>query len=236
MATDVGRASNNEWLADYTRNSQPKEEKRMKVSDTGGGVDFEPAPAGNHVARCHMIIDLGTSHNEMYDTWRRQVFVGFELPTEIKTYKDADDNEVSMPFTVGKFYTASLNEKANLRKDLESWRGKPFTEDELSGFELDNVLGVPVMANVIHKEKKGGGAKADISSISPVPKGMDVPKPVHDTVTFSLDDFSQAKFDAVPKGFQEIIKRSEEYKNKDNNSDETPVHTGGEFKDDDIPF
>src|SRR3990167_3685661 len=36
--------------------------------------------------------------------------------------------------TISKFYTLSLSEKANLRKDLEGWRGKSFTESELEGF------------------------------------------------------------------------------------------------------
>ena len=39
------------------------------------------------------------------------------------------------PFLVRRRYTASLHEKSALRKDLESWRGRAFTNVELDGFK-----------------------------------------------------------------------------------------------------
>jgi len=38
---------------------------------------------------------------------------------------------------ISKRYTMSLGEQSTLRKDLESWRGKKFTPEELQGFDLN---------------------------------------------------------------------------------------------------
>jgi hypothetical protein len=236
-------SSNSSWWSDY---DNYEEKKTMKWSDKGGeGMDFEPAPAGNNIGICYMVLDLGTHYNEMYDNWRHQCFIGFELPAEIRTWKDKEGKEQSAPFTVGEFYTTSLNEKANLRKHLESWRGRPFTEDELEGFDSRNILGKPAMVNVIHTLNKKGNKKAKISSISPPVKGMPIPTAVHDQIFFSLDkeDFSHEAFEKLPDGFKDIVQRSKEWQALHSQDpaeqddvfvdDEIPDFTG---KADDIPF
>lgn len=211
----------------------------MKWTDAGGGGDFEPAPAGTHVARCYQIIDLGTHHNEMFDNERHQVFVGFELSAEEpRKWKDKDGNEKSGPVSVGKFYTMSLNEKANLRADLESWRGRPFTETELAGFDPKNILGAPAILSVIHEEKKGK-KKAVIASVAKMMKGMECPKAINPPIMFSLTEFNQGEFDKVPKGFQAIIRKSKEWAEMgwESGATEKLVDVGkDEFVDDDIPF
>lgn len=63
--------------------------------------------------------------------------------------------EDGRPFTVRKIYTASLHEKSNLHKDLKAWRGRPFTAEELAGFDLEKVLGAPCQVLVQHTEKDG---------------------------------------------------------------------------------
>ena len=45
-----------------------------------------------------------------------------------------DDN--GRRFQLRKDYKNSLHEKAGLRKDLEAWRGRRFTDAELAGFDL----------------------------------------------------------------------------------------------------
>jgi hypothetical protein len=45
------------------------------------------------------------------------------------------------PFAMFKNYTLSWSEKANLRLDLQSWRGKPFTQEEMRRFDLETILG-----------------------------------------------------------------------------------------------
>lgn len=171
----------------------------------GGGADFTPPPVGNHPARCVRVIDLGTQTSEYngQPSTKRQCLVSFELPTELMKGGEFDGK----PFIVSKFYTASLNEKANLRKDLETWRGRAFTAVELEGFDSKNVLGKPCLVNVIHSEK----GKAKLASIGAVPKGMTIPPQVNPSVYFSLDEFDQAGFDALSPGIKKIIAESPEY-------------------------
>jgi hypothetical protein len=75
------------------------------------------------------------------------------------------------PFTVHKRYTISLGTKANLYQDLVSWRSKPFTEAELQGFELKNLLDVPAYLSV-SKVDKGDKTYNNVVGILPLPKGM----------------------------------------------------------------
>ena len=87
---------------------------------------------------------------------------------------------------ISKTYTASMHEKAALSKDLESWRGRAFTDEERDGFDLKKVLGQPCLLNVIH-ENKGGTVYANIASVSPVPKGMPVKPAVNTEPTVELE-------------------------------------------------
>src|SRR5262249_53682681 len=98
---------------------------------------FEHAPAGTHLGICTSVIDLGTQHDEYQGKpiTRNRVLIQWEIQDAVR--------ENGEPFVIGKFYTNSLSEKANLRRDLESWRGKAFSEQELNGFDLAKILGAP---------------------------------------------------------------------------------------------
>lgn len=202
----------------------------MRWTDSGGG-DFEQAPIGSHVARCVKIIDIGTQKGEYQGkvNIRRQCIIGWELPNELMT----EGEYAGKPFTVSRFYTASLGEKANLRKDLESWRGRAFTEQELMGFDSKNILGKPCMLSVIHNDK----GKARVSGVMALPKGMPLPEQVNPSVYFSLDDFDQAVFDKLSDGYKKLIQTSPEYQALTNGGKQ-PAAQRGKFDDmeDDIPF
>lgn len=174
------------------------------AQDTGG-ADFQQAPAGSHIARCIKIIDIGTHHGEYQGapTVRNQIIVQWELPNETMTI----DGE-QMPLIVSKFYTNSLSEKANLRKDLESWRARPFSPEELMKFDLMKILGVGCMVSVVHNEK----GKAKVVSVSALPRGMECPPAVNAPEAFWIDEWNQAKFDEMSEGFKKLIMDSDEYK------------------------
>lgn len=193
-----------DWIAEYNHYWPIYwKEIEMKWTDNGGGQDFQQAPAGTQEAICTGVIDLGTQEGEWQGKplIRRQVLVQWELPT-----CPMDDGQ---PFIVSKFYTASLNEKANLRRDLESWRGRPFTEAELAGFESKNIIGKPCLLSIIHNE----AGKARVSGVMAVPKGMTVPKQHNPNIHFSMEhgEFSAETFEKVGKGLQDIIRKSPEY-------------------------
>lgn len=127
-------------------------------------TDFESVPTGMQQAVCAMVCDIGTHVGEYQGkrTERHQVIVIWELAE-----KKTEGQWAGEPFYLSKFYTLSLGKDANLRKDLESWRGKPFTAEELQGFDLDQLIGANCLLNVIEDKEK-----AKISAISPLVKGM----------------------------------------------------------------
>ena len=62
-----------------------------------------------------------------------------------------------------------MNEKANLRKHLEGWRGKNFTDAEAEDFDLASVLGKPCML-IVSESENGGKTYSNIASVGPMPK------------------------------------------------------------------
>lgn len=170
----------------------------LMAKDTGGS-DFELTPSGAFPARCYAVVDLGMQKTEWNGkiNVRRKVRISWELPTELM--------EDGRPFSVSQQYTLSLSEKARLRKDLQSWRSRSFTETELEGFDLFTVLGVPALVNVIHNKGGDGRTYANVSSISPLPRGMECPPAVNDTLRFSLDDYTPEAYEALPDWLKDKI-------------------------------
>lgn len=208
----------------------------VTASDKGGG-SFQLPPVGNHIGICRQVIDLGTQD----DTWLgkkkliRKVRISFETPNEKATFDEARGEEC---FLVSKEYTLSLSEKANLRHDLESWRGLAFTEKELEGFALGKLIGAAAMINVIHKKSTSGRMYSLITAITSLPRGMkkgDVPKPTLAAVEYSIDDGNNEVFKKLPEFLQEKILASEEVKAAaidGGSKSDTPPSTG----DDEVPF
>jgi hypothetical protein len=179
----------------------------MIAKDSGG--QFEQAPAGAYMARCYKLVDLGTQITRFQDETKaaRKVVISFELSGERMTGKYHPDSKGRL-FSVQKWYTLSLGSKANLRADLESWRGRKFTDEERAGFALKKLLGAPCMLNLVQD-----GEYTNIAAISAVPKGTVVPKQENQSVYFSLekDEFDAGVLKSLPEKTQEKIKASPEY-------------------------
>ena len=162
--------------------------------------------AGAYPAVCIGIIDIGDQFNKVYDKYTRKCVFQFEIPSETIEI----DGE-QKPRVISATYTASLAEKSNLRKTLESWRGREFTKEELTGFDLENVLGAPCMLNVIHKESAQGNTFANISAITRMPKGYEV-RSNTEKIIFSLNDTDALeKMAKLPEWIQARIKESSQY-------------------------
>lgn len=129
------------------------------------GKAFTPAPDGVHQAVCCDIVDLGmvTTQWEGKKRVSHKVYLVWQIAEE--------NQETGKRFTVRRRYTASLHEKADLRRDLQSWRGRPFTNEELASFDLDRVLGVGALLNVVHT-MRDGSTWANVEAIMPLPKGQ----------------------------------------------------------------
>ena len=183
------------------------------TAKASSNVERELIPAGNYVARCYKLVEIGTVPTEYLgvEKMSHKVRFGWELPTELKVF-NPDKGE--QPLVIDKEYTLSLADKANLRKDLKSWRGKDFTPTEAEGFDIEKLLGVPCMLNIIHIQGKKDATKTyeAIGSISPMPKGMICPPQINPTFVFNFDSYNDETFKSLPEFIRKQIVESNEYK------------------------
>lgn len=177
----------------------------MHMPQNSGG-DFTPPPAGTHMAICYRVVDLGTQQVEWQGKQKLQhkIMLTWELPDELM--------EDGRPFIVNQRYTFSSSEKSRLRQDLESWRGKKFTDADFGpgGFDVSKLIGVPCLIGVVHAHKDGK-TYANISSIVKLPKGMKAPAPINESVLLDLAKFDRTVFEALSDGLRQAIMRSPEY-------------------------
>lgn len=171
-------------------------------------TSYEPIPSGMYDAVCSDIYDLGIQHTsgQFGDRDTLQVMVVWELPE--LTYTDAEGNE--KPRQIRKTYTQSFSPKSNIRKDLESWRGKPFTEEELQGFDLDNVLGCGCQIQIMQEKSNNGKTYSNIKNIVPLKRDQWA-EPSHKT-SFVLKSDRLDEIEFLPEFVQNIIKDSTTYK------------------------
>jgi hypothetical protein len=206
----------------------------MKWSSEGG-TEFEQAPVGAQVARCTKLIDIGTQTGEWQGKPKhtRKVIITWELPKCLMS----EGEYAGQPFTIARFYTASLGDKANLRHDLVSWRGREFTPEELAGFDAKNILGKPCMLNIIRDDK----GKSRVNGVMQLPQGFEVPPQVNPSFYFSLDEFDSKAFEQLSKGIRGMVEASPEYRaiaNPEPSRSDFDEPSGHGFEDmpDDLPF
>ena len=194
---------------------------------------------GVYTAISSMIIDLGLQRNERFDKDQRKFLMIWEIVGETITI-----GEDVLPRIINKEYSYSLGEKSNLKKDLESWRGQAFTEEELKGFNLLNVLNKGCQLQIINKENNGKTYN-NIAGIMALAKGMQVEPLVKTTVFDTEEPETWGAYDNLPSWIQERIKKainlvetgladyiSEYEKAKENVEDNTKIIE----EDDDLPF
>ena len=202
----------------------------MPIIAKNAGKKRELAPQGNHVAICYKMVELGTITDTFKgeDVTRHRVLLYWELSNELATF-----DGVEKPISVSKEFSLSMNEKSTLRKMLESWRGKAFTEKEAKAFDITRLMGVPCMVNVIHVTSQSGNQYENVSSITPLPKGMEIPTQFNDSFEFSIDGYDQAKFDTFPDFIKDKIASSVEMKARQVDQGQSIEETQ---EDDSLPF
>lgn len=174
----------------------------MSLHVNAEGGSFELIPAGVYAARCYRLVDMGTQKgNPAFGAKdQKKVMVSWELL----------DNEIKMndgrPFAIHKTYTASLGEKANLRVDLEAWRNKKFTDEELKDFDLKKILGAYCQLQVVHSED---GKFANVQTIMAM-RG-EKPAPVNENVYFDIDEPDMAVFEAFSNNMKQKIMAAPEW-------------------------
>lgn len=136
----------------------------MPIIVSGGtstGTIKHTAPAGLHQAVCVDVIDVGQKQTPWGE--KPKIVVRWQLPA-----KDPDGNR----HLVQKWYTKSLHEKAALRGDLEAWRQREFTAQELKAFDVEKLIGANCQVLIVHKKGTDGKTWANVQAITPPSKGQ----------------------------------------------------------------
>jgi hypothetical protein len=123
--------------------------------------EFEQPPTGSSQGVLAFISDIGLQESsfEGNESINHQAIFTFEL---------AEQDSKGNSFTISIFYNLLLGKKAKLRKDLESWHGRVFTEEDLEKLDLESLIGKNALLNI----GLSGTGKAKIVGISPTIKGM----------------------------------------------------------------
>lgn len=217
----------------------------MALIATGSNKEFKPTPEGSHMAVCFRVVDLGTQRWEYQGEPQigRKVLIGWEL------HGEADDGSAlttddGQPLAVSKTYTLSLGKKSNLRADLESWRGRAFTEQELRGFDISQLLGQPCMVTIKHT-KKEDKTYANVASVTRFPAALKnmKPKAVNVLQLFDVSEPVDAVYEALPEWIRKQIDGCAERNAKPQSTaaaskeaGKAAAGSGFDDMDDDIPF
>lgn len=161
----------------------------MLVAETSG--DYELAPVGVYRAVCTRLLNLGMQETNYGD--KHQIHLAFEI----------DENMADgRPFLMMQNYTLSLNPKSRLRADLEKWRGRAFTAEELSGFDLKTVLGKPLQISVVHSQD---GKYANIGSMMPLGRGQQPLAPAGDLLYINSLPEDNASFELLSERMRDRV-------------------------------
>lgn len=202
----------------------------LTVSKNQTDSNFTPVPESTYVGICIGVIDLGNQKVlwKGEEKQRSKVAFVFEL---IGTQVSDEDTR---PRVISKQYTCSLHENALLRKDLVSWRGKGFTEDEEENFTLAEMLGKPAYIQVIHESSQDGSKTyANVNTIMPLPAGAPIPAPANPFMAFDIDEFlvnganeEVDPFKSLYPWLQNKVKESQQYKDYYNGIYQRPPQVG----------
>jgi len=155
----------------------------MSIIAKASEKEFDAIPlpeAGTVQAVCCGVWDLGMQESTYQGETktRHKIVIAWELAQLI----DAPSSEYhGMPYMLSKTYTLSLYENAALKKDLESWRGKAYTKEEITaGVNVEKLYGINCLLGVTHVPgfKDATRTFANVSSILPPIKGMEKMVPV----------------------------------------------------------
>jgi hypothetical protein len=190
----------------------------MAIVVRKSGGDFVPCPAGTWPAVCVDVVDLG----DVYSEWKGEKVHKIRLVWQIN-----ERMPDGRPYLVQKQYTASLHEKASLRKDLASWRGMDFKPEELNGFDLENVLGVGCLLSIVQQTGNDGQLYGNVAAVMRLPQGYEAPRP-DGYVRVIHRDGQPAGQNQPPQGFQQQYgRRAQAFPQQPNRSQPHAHDAGG---------
>lgn len=184
----------------------------MKIKDRAK-PKAPPVEPGVYMAVCVGVIDLGEQYSEKFKSYSNKVKFVWALPSEtIEIEGKTEERQLSKEFTF------SVSKKGGLRSFLESWNSKTYSDDEFAELDVFDQIGKPCQLQVVLNDT---GEYSNVSNLMPIPKGMPAPLTKTSFITWDMDAWNNAVFEALPEWTKEQIKKSTQYQK--NHAPETTV-------------
>ncbi len=174
----------------------------MKIKDRAK-PKVPPVEPGVYMAVCIGFIDLGEQYSEKFKNYSNKGMYVWELPGEMLEV----DGEMK-PRQLSKEFAISASNKSNLRKFIESWNGKSYSDEEFLEFDLFDQIGKPCQLNVVLNETK---EYANVDNLMPIPRGFPAPTTSTPFIRWDMEIWNDTVFAELPEWIQDKIKKSSQY-------------------------
>ena len=174
----------------------------MKIKDRAK-PKVPPVEAGVYMAVCIGFVDLGEQYSEKFKNYSYKGMYIWELPGETIEI----DGEMK-PRQLSKEFTISASNKSNLRKFIETWNSKSYSDEDFMEFDVFEQVGKPCQLNVVLNETK---EYANVDNLMPIPKGFPAPTTATEHIKWDMDAWNDDVFAKLPEWIQEKIKKSTQY-------------------------
>ena len=174
----------------------------MKIKDRAK-PKAPPVEPGVYMAVCVGVIDLGEQYSEKFKSYSNKVKFVWALPSEtIEIDGKTEERQLSKEFTF------SVSKKGGLRSFLESWNSKTYSDDEFAELDVFDQIGKPCQLQVVLNDT---GEYSNVANLMPIPKGMPAPVTKTAFISWDMDAWNDAVFEALPEWTKEQIKKSTQY-------------------------
>lgn len=174
----------------------------MKIKDRAK-PKVPPVEPGVYMAVCIGFIDLGEQYSDKFKSYSYKGMYVWELPGET-----IDIDGEQKPRQLSKEFTISGSNKSNLRKFVESWNGKSYSDEDFMEFDLFDQVGKACQLNVVLNETK---EYANVDNLMPIPKGFPAPTTETPHIKWDMEHWNDEVFATLPEWIQDKIKKSTQY-------------------------
>jgi len=174
----------------------------MKIKDRAKPA-LPPVPAGQYLAVCVGVYDLGEQYSEKYKNYSPKLMISFDIPSvTIEVEGKMEPRQLSREFTI------SGKNNSKLREFISSWNGVQYSDEAFGEFDPLTQVGKPAMINVLLNET---GEYANINTIMPLFPGLPAPATTTPFRVWDMDKWDDKAFEDLPAWVQEKIKKSSQY-------------------------
>lgn len=162
-----------------------------------------PVPAGQYLAVCVGVFDLGEQYSEKFKNYSPKIMITFDVPAvTVEVDGKQEPRQLSREFTI------SGKNNSKLREFITAWNGTQYSDEAFGEFDPLTQIGKPAMLSVVLNET---GEYANINAIMPLFPGLPTPQTSTKLKIWDMDAWDDKGFEELPSWVQEKIKKSTQY-------------------------